>query len=72
MRGSPRVCPPPGASTMRHSGGRRGRAPPGPVRVVGDWQVWGGGIPEEVADEPGQSAHLGWGGVGQQGHHQSP
>ena len=32
----------------------------------------GGGIPEEVAEDAGQSAHLGWGGVGQQGHHQSP
>ena len=31
-----------------------------------------GGIPEEVADDAGHSAHLGWGGVGQQGHHQSP
>ena len=33
-------------------------------------QGGGGGIPEQVADDAAQSAHLGWSRVGQQGHHQ--
>ena len=71
MRGSPRARGPPGAGTTRHNGGRRG--PSLRAQSVLSGTGWcGGGIPEEPADDAAQSAHLGWGGVGEPGHHRSP